>query len=172
MPYAVSLLLDEKGAASIREHWSALAGAGISRSMLDLGYPPHITLRVYDDLDLGPAVNSLERSFESKTAIHVALDQLSAFSDTGVLYAGSSDISQLSDAHARAEILDRQCHPHYMKDRWMPHCTLATGLSPIQTRAGKELLARDWQTLPARLTVVELVQFHPIKCVWRQSLTA
>jgi 2'-5' RNA ligase len=172
MPYAISLLLDDEGGDAIRGHWSALARAGISRSMLDLGYPPHITLRIYDDLDLNPAVNSLKRSFESAAIVHVVLDQLRTFSDTGVLYAGSSSASQLFDAHERAGILTQQCHPHYMDGHWIPHCTLATDLNPIQMRTGKELLTRDWQNLPARLTVVELVQFGPIKCVWRQSLVA
>jgi hypothetical protein len=115
MPYAISLLLDDEGGASIREYWSALVEADISRSMLELGYPPHITLRIYEDLDLISAVNILQRSFVSRACIHVVLDQLDIFADTGVLYAGSSEPSQLFEAHARAGNLGEKCRPHYME---------------------------------------------------------
>jgi 2'-5' RNA ligase len=172
MPYAVSLLLDDEGGACIREHWSALAEAGISRSMLEIGYPPHITLRVYEDLDVGSAVNSLQQSFESRACIPVVLDQLNVFTDTGVLYAGSYEASHLFDAYARTENLGEKCQPHYMEAHWTPHCTLATGLSPIQISMGKALLARTWQPLTTRLAVVELVRFAPITRIWRQSLAA
>jgi len=46
MAYAAVLLFNSDLAEAMSRRWSRLADAGMSRSMLDLGYPPHVTLAV------------------------------------------------------------------------------------------------------------------------------
>jgi len=47
MAFAVNLLFAPDIAADISVRWQLLAAAGVSRSMPDLGYPPHVTLAIY-----------------------------------------------------------------------------------------------------------------------------
>jgi hypothetical protein len=52
MGLAVSLLFDGATTARVRSLWDRLGEAGISTSMLDLGYAPHLTLTVMEDEEL------------------------------------------------------------------------------------------------------------------------
>ena len=47
MAFAVTLLFDAATTTAISMRWQLLAMAGVSRSMPDLGYPPHVTLAIY-----------------------------------------------------------------------------------------------------------------------------
>jgi hypothetical protein len=49
MAVALSLLFEGAAADAVRAVWAALAEAGESRDMLELQYPPHLTLMVAED---------------------------------------------------------------------------------------------------------------------------
>lgn len=58
MALAVSLLFDGATTAAVEALWQRLAEAGISKSMLDLGYSPHVTLTVVQDETLADELRS------------------------------------------------------------------------------------------------------------------
>src|SRR2546430_11339198 len=87
MAFAVSLLFNSQIASAISACWKLLADAGISSSMLDLKYPPHVTLGVYDELAMDAAVAALDRVFPHVDQIALTFARPSTFgSGTGVLY--------------------------------------------------------------------------------------
>ena len=100
MAYAVSLLLDASTGALVSERWQQLADAGLSRSMLDLGYPPHVTLAVYDDLDVNTATTALDGTLTTAPRIDVKLSGITSFgAGSGVVYAALAPSSDLSVLH-------------------------------------------------------------------------
>jgi hypothetical protein len=63
MAVALSLLFEGAAADAVRAVWAALAEAGESRDMLELQYPPHLTLIVAEDEGFMPIlVGTLRRT--------------------------------------------------------------------------------------------------------------
>lgn len=169
MAFAVSLLLDAASSSMIRTYWERLAAANVSRAMIELGYPPHVTLAVYDTLDRDAALVALDRVFAGRPALDFALTLLETFgTESGVLYAAlaaSDELRQLQSDVVTA--VPGDCRLHYQPDHWTPHCTLATGLSAAKLDATQRLLQQYWQSRPGVFQAAELAEFvpvTPIKC--------
>src|SRR5437868_9178676 len=99
MAFAVTLLFSAEIADAISARWTQLADAGLSRSMVDLNYLPHVTLAAYDELAVDEAVASLDRVFDNVNQMRVTLTDFSTFgAGSGVCYAAlapSLDLTQL-----------------------------------------------------------------------------
>jgi 2'-5' RNA ligase len=175
MAYAVSLLFDPEIAEAISLRWMRLADAGISRSMLDLGYPPHLTLTVYDTLAADIASAALDRVFGKMDQMAVTLTGFATFgAGSGVCYAALAPSPELVRLHAAAvDAVDERCRPHYQPGRWTPHCTLAVGVSDSDMDRAKDLLEKDWRSLTGAFEQASLVEFAPVIAIksWRLAAT-
>ena len=101
MAFALSLLLNPEIADAVSARWTRLADAGLSKSMLDLNYPPHVTLAVYDALAVDAAVASLDRAFDNVGQIPVTLTDFSTFgTGSGVCYVALAPSLDLMRLHA------------------------------------------------------------------------
>src|SRR5262245_54574265 len=149
MAFAVSLLFNPNVAAAISERWRRLADARLSRSMLDLGYPPHVTLAVSDHLDATAVAAALDDLLRRVNQIEVTLTGIATFGpDSGVCYAALAPSPELHRLHVSVlAVVGETCRPHYQAGRWTPHCTLAMNLSAAELERTRELLTSDWQPL-------------------------
>ena len=172
MAYAVSLLFNAGVADAISAHWRRLADADISRSMLDVGFPPHVTLTVYDTLRTDVATTALDRVFENLDRMAVTLTGVTTFgAGSGVLYAAlspSPDLMRLQAIVAAA--IDEACRPHYQAGNWTPHCTLATDVDDTSLDRAKTILERDWRPLAGVFEAATLVEFVPVTGIKRWTL--
>ena len=172
MAYAVSLLFNADVADVIAAHWRRLADADLSRSMLDIGFPPHVTLTVYDTLKTDFATAALDRVFENVDQMAVTLTGVTTFgAGSGVLYAAlspSGDLMRLQAVVAAA--IDEVCRPHYQPGSWTPHCTLATGVDGTNLDRAKTILESDWLPLTGVFEAVALVEFTPVTSVKHWTL--
>lgn len=175
MAYAVSLLFNSETAEAISARWMRLADAGISRSMLDLGYPPHLTLAVYDALAVGIAAAALDRVFDKMDQMAVTLTGLATFgAGSGVCYAALAPSPELVRLHAAAvDAVGEPCRPHYQPGRWTPHCTLAVSVSDPDMDRAKDMLEKDWRSLTGVFEQASLVEFTPVVGIrsWRLAAT-
>jgi 2'-5' RNA ligase len=172
MAYAVSLLFNPEISEAVSACWQRLADAGLSRSMLDLGYQPHVTLAVWDELPVDAASAALDRVFEKVGQIPVTLTGLSTFgSGSGVCYATLAASPTLMRLHATMiAAVGEACRPHYQTGRWTPHCTLATGMTDAGIDSAKSLLAGDWRSRAGTFEMADLVEFAPVSSVRRWTL--
>ncbi len=171
MAFAVSLLLDADVSEVVAAHWQRLADAGLSRSMLDLGYQPHVTLAVFDHLDAKRAAVALDEVFSSVARFAVTLTGIARFGPgSGVVYAALAPSPGLLDLHAMvlAAIGDK-CRPHYQAGHWTPHCTLATNLSDADVERTQRLLAEGWP-LAGAFVAADFVEFRPVIGIKRWAL--
>ena len=146
-----------------------LADADVSRSMLDLGYQPHVTLAVYDTLRADVAIAALDRVFENVDQIAVTLTDVTTFGGgSGVLYAALDyhgfDASQAMTAAA----IDEVCRPHYQTGSWTPHCTLATGVNDADR--SKMNCDREWHAVTVVFEASTLWKFSPFAVIKRWAL--
>jgi 2'-5' RNA ligase len=164
MAFAVSLLFDPETAAAISARWDLLAATGVSRSMLDLGYKPHVTLAVYDELIVDRMIAALDGVFEHVDQLAVTLTDVTTFgSGSGVCYAALAPSPELMRLHATIlGAIGEGCRPHYKAGSWTPHCTLATDIPDADMGNVKAILDRDWRPLVGQFETAELVEFAPV----------
>lgn len=174
MAFGVSLLFNSEIADEIGDHWIRLDKAGIASSMLDLIYPPHVTLAVYDELHVNAAIASLDRIFGNIEQMSATLTGLSTFGPgSGVCYAALAPSPDLMRLHASVVgAIGETCRLHYRPGRWTPHCTLATGMTDDNTIRARELLDGDWQSLTGVFRAASLVEFVPVVDIKRWTFAA
>ncbi len=164
MAFAVTLLFESDIAAAIAARWELLAAAGVSRSMLDLGYRPHVSLVVHDGpIDAGATV-ALDRVFAQVDRMAVTLTGVTTFgTGSGVCYAALAPSPDLMRLHATTvSAMGNGCRPHYRTGGWTPHCTLATDMSDLDVGRAKAILEEDWLPLEGFFETAELVEFVPV----------
>jgi 2'-5' RNA ligase len=170
--YAVSLLFNASLADIVSEHWMKLADADVSRSMLDLGYPPHVTLVVYDTLRADVAIAALDGIFENVGQMAVTLTGVATFGGgSGVLYLALAPSADLIRLQAKAAVaIGEVCRPHYRTGSWSPHCTLATGVDDTNLDRAKTIIDRDWRPITGVFEAAALVEFLPVTEIRRWAL--
>lgn len=172
MAFAVSLLFNPEMADAISDRWIQLAEAGVSSSMLDLRYPPHVTLAVYEELAEDTVIAALDSVLDNIGQISVTLTDFSTFgAGSGVCYAALASSLDLMRLHAATvAAIGETCRPHYQTGRWTPHCTLATGMTDAELGQAKDLLGADWRSLTGVFKTAALVEFVPVVDIKRWIL--
>ena len=161
MALAISLVFDAETTRRVDALWRALADAGISRDMLDLGYPPHVTLVVADDDGLEPQMREALAGALG-AALTIKLGPVRRFEGTDITWLaadGGDDLLALHRAVADVLPLDA-IRPYYRPGQWVPHMTLQTA---GDAGAGRELLDATWRGEWSGVTTrLELARFLPV----------
>jgi 2'-5' RNA ligase len=178
MGYAVTLNLSRDSAARVVKLWEGLAREGISSVMLDVGAQPHISLAVFEDLAAGmlraaPEMlrAGLSRFAEVTQPLPVDLASAGTFpTGEGVVFLAPVITQELLEAHRRFDGLleDRgvDCAEYYLPGRWVPHCTVATGVAPDKMGAALEICLRSEAFGAVLLDKVCLIEFPPARQIY------
>lgn len=137
MPFVVELYFDPATEASIRDAWKAIDEAGISDSMPKGGYRPHVSLGVCDHLETDSLAQELSTFAEGIAPFRLSFPNIGIFSTSeGVVYLGVTVTEALLSIHAAFHKIFKkhaeEQREYYTVGRWVPHCTLAFGLSEHQ----------------------------------------
>lgn len=174
MTCAVTLCLDAPSARRIETLWRALADLGIADDRLRLGYRPHVTLALYDTLDHAAVMPVIARLAAGRAAMEVGFSGLDTFPGaSATLWAAPVADSALQDLHgALHETLEIQGDPLTRPGAWVPHCTLAGGLSGPALEAALAALSTIWQPFTGRFDRLHLVRFPPVDILLEAPLGA
>ena len=171
MGLAVSLLFDGATTAAVRALWERLAGAGISSSMIDLGYLPHVTLTVVQDENLA---GELQRKLTQQAwgeVLDMEIGPADRFDGTDVVWLGCSGNELRAMQRAVCGLISPdEIEPHYRPESWVPHMTLQTSGDAEAARALAEVV---WPVqIKAQAVAVDLIRFRPVVPLWRAELRA
>lgn len=166
MPYAVELFFDAATEVAIRRLWDALADAGLTSYMRER-YRPHISLGGCREVRDSAALSSALETFAAGQAgpMPVTLEHLGIFPGAeSVVFYGVTVTTPLLLLHRRFHGLFTShaidWSPYYEPGRWVPHCTLAYGLSPEMVPAAvavlRPLMPSSLTGLLARAALVEI----------------
>jgi 2'-5' RNA ligase len=174
MAFAISLKAANDTVGPIRTLWEELAPLESHSSMAALGYPPHLTLAVYDDIAPDRLRVVLGEAFAGTSGLRLTFTRLRFFNDPLVLWAEPSPSAALVEVHAKvhARIDPTLCHPHYRPGAWVPHCTLAT---EIRTECRTDAIAFAGRPIPAFevvFDVADCVSFPPVVVIDERPLAS
>jgi 2'-5' RNA ligase len=163
MPFAVEMFFDESADKRVRDVWDDLARAKVTSSMIDGGYRPHVTLGVFE----GYTSPEFENEFRLFTGKHgaflIKFDYVGIFPrPEGVVYFGAVVTGQLLSIHGEFTRhfapLMMGIRPYYLPGSWVPHCTLAYGLSLTAIPAAVEACSRSILPITAEVKEIGLVE--------------
>jgi len=163
--YAIELYLEDKYAGKIKSLWQKLADNGISTTMLDNGCEPHITLGVFEDVDVDASIKLLDPFFDTVQMPMLDFAVLGCFPETKVLHCPPIVTNLLlvlhSKCHEIISLMVSKPYLYYQPGYWVPHCTIAIDLTVESlARAFDEVLV-DWQPFQSRIQAVALVNPIP-----------
>lgn len=135
MPYAVSLFLDEESSAIVTGIWRKLADMKVSESLFKANFRPHITLGISEKLEIEPFRKYLTGFAGTHMVFPVILSSIGVFpaERNGAVFFGVTPSPQLLQTHddftrSFGEFGDN-IRKYYRPGHWVPHCTLADGIS-------------------------------------------
>ena len=135
MTHALELLFDRHADAAVRAMWATLEARGL-RSMATWGHGrnrPHVSLLVAERLTQAQARMAAEPLTEA-TDLVLRLGSVAVFPGrAGVVYLAVTPTRRLlrmhHELHARLAGAGVESGRYYLPDAWVPHCTLAQGLT-------------------------------------------
>lgn len=171
MALAVSLLFDGATTASVQALWERLDESGISTSMLDLGYRPHVTLTVVQDDALASELQSKLSQQAWGDVLELEIGPVGRFHSTDVVWLGcTGDGLRAIQRDVCSLVSLDDIDPHYRPESWVPHLTLQTSGG---AGAAGALADRMWrEKTKAQAVAIELVRFRPVVPLWRAELLA
>ena len=170
MPFVAELYFDPSTEECIRGAWKAIIDeAGISASMPDGGYRPHVSLGVCNYLEPNAFEKELSTFAASVTSFRLSVPNIGIFSTSeGVVFLGVTVTEQLLNVHAAFhEIFKRHAQDqreYYTVGRWVPHCTLAFGLSEHQIVEAVTICRQIDLPISAEVKGIGVVKVSPAGC--------
>ncbi len=169
MPFVAELYFDPPTEERIRGAWQALDEAGISDSMPKGGYRPHISLGISNHLELDAFAQELSVFAAGLAPFRLPFPNIGIFSTSeGVVYWGATVTEQLLNLHtAFHEIFKKYAkeqREYYTVGHWVPHCTLAFGLSENQIAEAVTVCRQIGLPVSTEIKGIGLVEISPAGC--------
>jgi 2'-5' RNA ligase len=174
---AVEMYLDAEADGRVQALRHTLATAGAGSYLEGIGSRPNVSLAVFDDLDRPRAVSALSRFVESCEPLTVSFRDVRTFDQPErVILLGLAPDEELIAVHAELHAFLRSMRlassPLYLPGRWIPHCTLAQHLPPDVFDAALAAARGAFQEFDANLCEIALVEYAPVRTLWRRRLAA
>ncbi|MDE0297871.1 MAG: 2'-5' RNA ligase family protein [Candidatus Poribacteria bacterium] len=169
MPFAVELFFDTHAEKQICDAWEAIQKAGIGSSLLDDGYRPHVSLSVCGRIDSTAFEAGLFSFAESVVPFPLSLSNVGVFPGAeGVVFLGVTVTEHLLDVHAAFHKIFKKYageqSEHYAVGKWVPHCTLAFGLSERQIAEAVSICRGIPLPISAEVKEIGLMDVSPNSC--------
>lgn len=166
MPFAVELRFDTLTEERIFDVWNAIHEAGISSSLVEAGYRPHISLGVCNRLESSAFEAEFSTFVASVAPFPLSLSSVGIFATSeGVIFLGVTVTEQLLNIHSAFhgffEKHAQEQREYYAVGMWVPHCTIAFGLSERQIAEAVTVCRQISLPISAEVTGVGLVEVSP-----------
>lgn len=168
MSGAVVLASTNESGERIRRLWDRIGAFEDMPSMSSLGYRPHITLAVYEEIDARELSEAVHSVFGTARSVRVVFDRIRYFDSSPlVLWASPKDSSRLAELHAvlHGRIDPALCHRHYRPGHWVPHCTLATRVLDEKREEALAFAATPLEPFEVVFDSADCVDFPPVRII-------
>ncbi|MFQ6862029.1 MAG: 2'-5' RNA ligase family protein [Beduini sp.] len=161
--YAVVGMLDEKTTQYFKKMWKDLNEYHITDYGTSYNHRyPHITFADYDEIDQARFISLLESSLQNQQQIELSLSILGTFIQSKTLFLAPAFSQKLYDLHAcihnNMKEFDLNQNSFYLKDRWNPHCTIASRLKVSEMSEIIHYCQRHLKPMVVRLAEIALIE--------------
>jgi 2'-5' RNA ligase len=173
MALAINIRADHASAGDIERLWDHVAAFEDAPSMRALGYRPHLTFAIYDDVDEATAREAMQRAAIGQTQLRITFSRIRWFEGSPlVLWAEPSREAALARMHASisAAIDPVRCRPHYRPEAWTPHCTLGVRIADRWRDDAIAFAGSFNRSFEVLFDVVDCVAFRPVRIIAERKL--
>ena len=179
MAFAVELYFDTTSEAAVRAIWRELAERGIARSLHESENRPHVSLAVYEQLQLVECERALRRFADETAPFPLTLSDLGVFpiaheDQEAVVFAAPTVTRHLLDLHEEMHRLlgplGRSPWAYYLPGAWTPHCTLAFRLPARLVPDALAVCRRLALPLDCRVEAIGVNETGPAKPLFAHRL--
>ena len=164
MPYGIALKSCNATAGEILKLWDEARVFEFSSSMQELGYPPHLTLAVFEQQPRGIS-SIMTEIFAAQGRLLISFDAVKYFDNQAMgLWAKPRLNSDLSSLHSRlhCHFDPLSSHEHYRVGHWVPHCSLATKVPQSAKPAAIDWAENRVVDFTVEFDFADFVQFPPV----------
>jgi len=177
MPFAVALFFDGDAETQIRAVWKTLADKGANSKMLDSGIQPHVSMAVYNEIEVGHASSMLASLSREINPFQLVFSSVGAFpGKPTILFLSPAANRYLLELHKRIHTLfssyEDQAWHLYQQGQWVPHCTLAMDLPEHAVCQGFKLALSINLPITVSINAIGLAEIEPVQQICKYSITA
>ncbi|MBV8838215.1 MAG: 2'-5' RNA ligase family protein [Alphaproteobacteria bacterium] len=175
MGFCLNLRISPASAPAVTALWDDVAALEPQPSMRPLGYPPHLTLAIYDSDIVGDdqRMRALDGAAVGQTELRLSFNRIGLFTGPSlVVWADPDPKAALRRMHQaiHSVIEPALCRPHYRPGAWVPHCTLGMAI-PAERRDAAMDFGRNFRGgLEATFDVIDCVTFPPLRITIERRL--
>lgn len=168
MSFAVALFFDSKSERYIQSIRQKLADAGLNKQLSGDGLRSHISLAIFDKMDIPNAQKRLKQYAKTRKTFSVKLSSLGIFpSNSGTLFLAPIPNRTLLDFHRKIYRLFPVnkffAWDIYQKEHWMPHVTLTTDISQEQLYQALDIALTSEYPIQTTISEIGLAEIFPVK---------
>jgi len=166
MSYAVELYFDAATEHAAQTASHAIAGAGLRAFPKGVDGRLHISLAVYDELDVEASLPLLKKFAQETPPFAVALATIGNFpTNEGVVFIAPAESAALRQIHASLhELLGKlglSSWRYFDPKCWVPHCTVAFGIAPESVAVAMAACHASFQPITGQFIELGLTSFPP-----------
>lgn len=169
MSFSIELHFDQKSNLIIRNMWKKLRERNVSDYMDKYGGFPHVSLAIFDDIDVLSVVKLIEEVVENENMFTVKMSSLGIFpSNESVLFLSPVASATLINLHSKLHMLIKDIESkweYYLPDLWVPHCTLGMNIHKSKLNNAIDVITEDYVPLEVIIESIQLVEFNSVKIV-------
>jgi 2'-5' RNA ligase len=182
MPYSIELHFNDRTTHHIQRIINRLEEEGIHSITTEYNVPPHLTLIVYNTLDMNDTKDKLDlvgdkhRSFDlNLSVLGVGLLERKDFLKELPLFFLPEVTTELLTIHKyvyelfelyRKEVLNKS----YLPQNWLPHCTVAFNVPTKKIPDAMNTTLNSIQSLTIRIDKIVLIEYFPYIVLHRKKL--
>jgi len=131
MKYAIELYFDKETEEKILKLAKGIARAGISEKYLEWKTRPHITIAIFNDIDIEKCDKLLKEIAKDTKSFSALLSSIGVFNNTRTVYLAPVVCNELIDLHKNIHetfaFCDHSGWEYYTAGQWVPHCAVMLG---------------------------------------------
>ena len=170
---AINIKAMGETARPILDLWSRAEGFEETPSMAALGYPPHLTFAIYDEIAPDVLSQAMRETFSNQPRLSITFTGIRCFEAVPlVLWAAPGDASELQRLHAlvHARLDPALCREYYRPGAWVPHCTLAMRVAEDRTAAARSFVEEPIEPFEVIFDMADCVTFPPLAVAEERAL--
>lgn len=168
MSFAINLYFNKEGEQAILKIWESLALLNIGKCMSCTNGRPHITLAIYNDLEMSKAKEVLEVITQDVYSFKLTFLQIGIFPlHKGTIFLTPNLTNELFLIHGRLHDAfakwAEQGWEYYKPQVWHPHCTLSMETPVAEIPKVLEEILKNFQCIEVTVESMGIASLDPIE---------